>query len=76
MTRRLRRVCPAWHSSLMNTVTVELAFATLLRDIQARKALTPPVSKPSWVEIIGTASGDELDQEAARLGEEWRRREQ
>ncbi len=59
----------------MNTATVEPAFAELLREIQARKAKNPPVAKATWKEIIGTSRGDELDREAARLGEEWKRGE-
>lgn len=66
----------AWHSPSMNTAIVEPAFAELLREIQARKAKNPPVAKATWMEIIGTSKGDDLDREAARLGEEWRRGEQ
>lgn len=62
-------------SSVMNTATAEPAFAELLSQIQARKAKNPPLIKPTWREVIGTAKGDELDAEAARLGEEWRRGE-
>ena len=62
-------------SSAMNTATVDPDFAKLLREVQARNAKNPPVAKPTWREIIGTSRGDELDREAARLGEEWRRSE-
>lgn len=63
------------HSQPMNTATVAPAFAELLREIQARKATNPPVAKATWKEIIGTSKGDDLDREAARLGEEWIRAE-
>jgi len=59
----------------MNNATVEPAFAELLREIQARKARNPPVSKPGWEKIFGTSKGDEIEREAARLGEAWRKSE-
>jgi hypothetical protein len=62
-------------SSVMKTATLDPDFAKLLREIQARNARNPLKIKPNWEEIIGTSRGDEIDREAARLGEEWRRSE-
>ena len=59
----------------MNTVPEDEQLQTVIREVQARKKTNPPVAKPTWVEIVGTSPGDELDREAARLGEEWRRSE-
>ena len=59
----------------MNTVPVDEELMALIREVQARKAKNPPVAKPTWREIIGTSPGDELDREAARIGEGWRRSE-
>lgn len=50
-------------------------YFRVVREVQARKKLNPPVANPDWVNIVGTFPGDELDREAARYGEEWRRSE-
>ncbi len=59
----------------MQTEVTDEKFLALLREVQAIKAKNPPVAKPTWPRIIGTSVGDEADQEAARLGEAWRRSE-
>jgi hypothetical protein len=59
----------------MKTEATDEKLAALIREVQARKKLNPPVAKSTWSEIMGTSPGDDLDQEAARLGEEWRRSE-
>lgn len=63
------------HERAMNPVPVDEDLMALIREVQARKKLNPPVSKPTWVEIFGTCPDDELSREAARIGEEWRRSE-
>ena len=50
-------------------------YFKVVREVQARKKLNPPVANPDWVNIVGTSPGDELDREAARYGEEWRKSE-
>ena len=50
-------------------------YFKVVREVQARKKLNPPVANPDWVNIVGTSPGDELDREAALYGEEWRRSE-
>jgi hypothetical protein len=62
-------------SSAMNTAPVDPEFAKLLREIQARKAKNPLVAKPGLEKIFGTSKGDEIEREAARLGEAWRNSE-
>jgi len=59
----------------MSTVIADEKLLTLIREIQARKKLNPPVAKPTWRDAFGTMPDDELSKEAARLGEEWRRSE-
>jgi len=59
----------------MNTVPVDDELMALIREVPARQAKYPPLAKQTWQEIIGTSPGDELDREAARIGEEWRRSE-
>ena len=59
----------------MKTTVCNEKLMTLIREVQARKAQDPPAAKKSWREIVGTSSGDAADQEAARMGEAWRRSE-
>jgi len=59
----------------VNTGPVDEELIALIREVQARTAKNPPVAKQTWQEIIGTSPGDQLDREAARIGEEWCRRE-
>lgn len=59
----------------MSTAVADEKLLAMIADIQAKKRLSPPVAKTTWKEIVGTSSGDALDLEAAKLGEEWRRSE-
>ncbi|MGV3659271.1 MAG: hypothetical protein ACO1TE_03780 [Prosthecobacter sp.] len=59
----------------MKTAVADEKLLALIASIQAKTKLNPPVAKSTWKEVIGTSSGDAQDQEAAKLGEEWRRSE-
>jgi uncharacterized protein (UPF0335 family) len=63
------------HSSGMNTETIEQKLAELTNRVERLEEKVKPVAKPNWREAIGTAKGDALDREAARLGAEWRANE-
>ncbi|HBJ86333.1 MAG TPA: hypothetical protein DDZ88_21250 [Verrucomicrobiales bacterium] len=67
--------CSVWKPYLMSTVAADTEFMALVREIQAKKKLNPPIAKKTWREAFGTMPDDELSREAARLGEEWRRSE-
>jgi hypothetical protein len=67
--------CRVWKAYPMSTVAADKEFMALIREIQAKKKLNPPVAKGTWREAFGTIPDDELSREAARLGEEWRRSE-
>jgi uncharacterized protein (UPF0335 family) len=59
----------------MSTEVLEQKIHELTRRVERLEAKQRPAAKQTWREIIGTSKGDELDREAARLGEEWRRSE-
>lgn len=59
----------------MSTETIEQKLTELTARVERLEAKLKPVAKPTWRDVIGTSSGDELDREAARLGAEWRARE-
>ena len=59
----------------MSTIAADEKLLALIRKIQAKKKLNPPVAKTTWREAFGTMPDDELSREAARLGEAWRKSE-
>ena len=63
------------HPPLMSTETIEQKLTELTNRVERLEGKVKPVAKPNWREAIGTAKGDELDREAARLGAEWRAKE-
>ena len=56
----------------MSTETIEQRLTELTNRVERLEEKVKPIAKPNWREAIGTAKGDELDREAARLGAEWR----
>jgi hypothetical protein len=54
--------------------TQEELVADFLHRLPAMRSKRTPTAKESWREVVGTAEGDALDEEAARLGAEWRER--
>ena len=59
----------------MKTESTDEKLLAFIREVPAPTAKSRPIAKKTWPEIVGTSVGDEADQEAARLGEEWRRSE-
>jgi len=47
------------------------AVADFLKRLPSLRSKKTPAAKP-WQRVIGTAKGDAVDKEAARLGAEWR----
>ena len=56
----------------MSTKILEQKIAELTQRVERLENRKRPVAKPTWRDVIGTAKGDEMDREAARLGAEWR----
>ena len=52
--------------------THEELAADFLQRLPSLRSKQTPAAKDSWREVVGTAEGDALDEEAARLGAEWR----
>lgn len=59
----------------MSTELLEQKILDLTSRVQKLESMARPEAKPSWKKAIGSAKGDALDQEAARLGAEWRAQE-
>ncbi len=59
----------------MNSMVADEKLLALIREMQAKRKLNPPVAKPTWRDAFDIMPDDELSREAARLGEEWRRSE-
>ena len=59
----------------MSSEAIEQKLAELTARVERLEQRLQPVAKETWREIIGTSQGDEIDREAARLGEQWRRSE-
>jgi hypothetical protein len=60
---------------IMSTRVIAQELAEVRRRLAALEARLSSASKPAWQAIVGTAKGDDLDREAARLGALWRKRE-
>ncbi len=56
----------------MSIEAMEREIAELKLRVEKLEAKTKPVAKETWREAIGTARGDVIDREAARLGAEYR----
>jgi hypothetical protein len=63
-----------WHTAGVSTKVIAQQLADLRRRVAKLEGSSP---KPSngWEEIVGTSKGQSLDREAARLGAEWRAKE-
>jgi len=67
---------------MMRTKTIQKAEApgnekqveAFLKRLPSLRSKKTPAAKASWRGIIGTSKGDALDEEAAKLGAEWRAR--
>lgn len=61
--------------SRMSTLVIEPQFASVIREIQTRKAKNPPVPKQAWMKSFGSEPENATTREAERLGKEWRDQE-
>ncbi len=61
-----------WHGISMSIELLEREITELKQRLDKLEAKAKPVAKATWLEAIGTARGDEMDREAARLGAEYR----
>ena len=56
----------------MSTKMIEQELAEMKQRLAKLEATVAKKPSQAWREIIGTSKGDELDREAARLGAEYR----
>ena len=59
----------------MSTKMLEQKLAKLQQRVETLEAKAKPVTKGNWRDAIGMLKDDDLSREAARLGAEWRARE-
>ena len=59
----------------MSTELIERKLNELTRRVERLETKERPVAKPAWREAFGAMKDDPLLREAARLGAQWRARE-
>ncbi|HWY75602.1 MAG TPA: hypothetical protein VN281_08290 [Verrucomicrobiae bacterium] len=59
----------------MSTKLIEQKLADLQRRVTKLEGGVRGKPRGAWKEIIGVSKGQSLDQEAARLGAQWRSKE-
>jgi len=59
----------------MSTKLIEQHLSDLPRRVASLEAAVKPRPRDAWKQIIGISKGQPLDREAARLGAEWRAKE-
>jgi len=59
----------------MSTKLIEQHLTDLQRRVASLEAAVKPRPRDAWKQIIGISKGQRLDREAARLGAEWRAKE-
>jgi hypothetical protein len=64
-----------WHTERMSTKLIEQHLTDLQRRVASLEAAVKPRPRDAWKQIIGISKGQPLDREAARLGAEWRAKE-
>ena len=64
-----------WHTERMSTKLIEQHLTDLQRRVASLEAAVKPLPRDAWKQIIGISKGQRLDREAARLGAEWRVKE-
>ena len=69
------RATAGWHTQRMSTKVIEQQLSDLQRRIASVEAAVRRRSRERWKQIIGISKGQRLDREAARLGAEWRMKE-
>ena len=65
----------AWHTKGMSTKLIEQHLTDLQRRVASLEAAVKPGPRDAWKQIIGISKGQSLDRAAARLGAEWRAKE-
>jgi uncharacterized small protein (DUF1192 family) len=60
---------PLW---AMSTKMLEQKIAELTQRVERLENRKRPVAKPTWRDAFGVMKDDEIAREAARLGAEWR----
>ena len=64
-----------WHTERMSTKLIEQHLTDLQRRVASLEAAVKPRPRDAWKQIIGISKGQPLDREVARLGAEWRAKE-
>src|SRR5438874_8644236 len=64
-----------WNAERMSTKLIERHLSDLQRRVASLEAAVKPRPRDAWKQIIGISKGQRLDREAARLGAEWRGKE-
>ena len=64
-----------WHTEEMSTKLIEQYLTDLQRRVASLEAAVKPRPRDAWKKIIGSSKEQPLDREAARLGAEWRAKE-
>lgn len=59
----------------MSAKMMEQQIAALQQRVEKLEAKTIAATRHSWRGVVGTLESDDLSREAARLGAEWRARE-
>ena len=59
----------------MSTKLIEQHLTDLQRRVASLEAAVRPRPRDAWKQIIGISKRQPLDREAARLGAEWRAKE-
>ena len=59
----------------MSTKLIEQQLTDLQRRVASLEAAVKTRPRDAWKQIIGISKGQPLDREAARLGAEWRAKE-
>jgi hypothetical protein len=64
-----------WQAPPVSTKMIEQQLADLQKRLANLEAGAGRGTRDCWKQIIGASKGQELDREAARLGAQWRARE-
>jgi hypothetical protein len=64
-----------WHTQRISTKLIEQHLTDLQRRVASLEAAIKSRPRDAWKQIIGISKGQPLDREAARLGAEWRAKE-
>jgi hypothetical protein len=73
----LATILRCWQRAAMSTKAIEQKLVELAERVKRLedRERPKPVAKDDWWKVAGTVVPNELTQEAARLGAEWRAKE-